>query len=235
MDFVGGMFSYEPADDGELVRLVALRGQADPADPPVGRRRVRPRRGQGRRHHLRGDAQGLLRPDGPPRGHGRQPDRGADVLPVLPPVLRPDLHGGARTRSSPPVRPGLQRLDGRGVVRRLGRPPDPADHHPALGRRAGRGRGAPQRRARRARRLLQRDPAVPGPAVDPHRTYWEPFFGACDETGTVINMHIGSSLEDAVDVGRRPGRGRLDADLQQRHELDGRLAVLGVAGQATRR
>ena len=50
-----------------------------------------------------------------------------------------------------PVRQGVQRLDGRGVVRRLERPPHPADHHPALGRRAGRRRGPPQRRAGRAR------------------------------------------------------------------------------------
>ena len=67
---------------------------------------------------------------------------------------------------------------------RLGRPADPAVPDPAVGRRAGRGRGAPQRRPRRARRLLQRDPALPRPAVRArHDHYWDPFFAACDETG----------------------------------------------------
>ena len=63
----------------------------------------------------------------------------------------------------------LQRLDGRGVVRRQRRPADPADAHPALGRRARGRRGAAQRGARRAGRLLQRDPAAPRPAEHPHR------------------------------------------------------------------
>ena len=74
-----------------------------------------------------------------------------------------------RTTSSASRASGVQRLDGRGVVRRLRRPAHPADHHPAVGRRARRRRGAPQRRARRARGVLQRDPAVPRPAVDPLR------------------------------------------------------------------
>ena len=68
-----------------------------------------------------------------------------------------------------------------------------------------------------------------------HTDYWEPFFRACAETGTVINMHIGQLVEDAVDLGRRAGRGRLDAHVRQRHELDDRLAVLGLARPAARR
>ena len=44
----------------------------------------------------------------------------------------------------------LQRLDGRGVVRRLRRPPDPAADRSAVGRRRRRRRGPPQRRPRRA-------------------------------------------------------------------------------------
>ena len=64
---------------------------------------------------------------------------------------------------------GLQRLDGRGVVRSLDRDQHPALHHPALGRRA-RGQGDPaQRRARRARGVLlgAADPARP--PEHPHR------------------------------------------------------------------
>ena len=51
---------------------------------------------------------------------------------------------------------GVQRLDGRGVVRAVERHEHPALHHAAVGRRA-RGRRDPaQRRPRRARVLLQR-------------------------------------------------------------------------------
>ncbi len=28
-----------------------------------------------------------------------------------------------------------------------------------------------------------------------HSGYWDPFFAACEETGTVVNMHIGSSSQ----------------------------------------
>ena len=87
----------------------------------------------------------------------------------------------------------LQRLHGRGVVRRQRRQADPALHHPAVGRGEGRGRGAAQRRPRRARRLLQRDPAPPRACPSIHSGYWDPFFAACEETGTVVCMHIGSS------------------------------------------
>ncbi len=31
------------------------------------------------------------------------------------------------------------------------------------------------------------------PSIHDKNNYWDPFFGACAETGTVINMHIGSS------------------------------------------
>ncbi len=31
------------------------------------------------------------------------------------------------------------------------------------------------------------------PSIHEKNNYWDPFFGACAETGTVINMHIGSS------------------------------------------
>jgi hypothetical protein len=74
------------------------------------------------------------------------------------------------------------------------RPAHPALPDPAVGRRAGRRRGAPQRRARRPGRLLQRDPALPRPALGPRpRPLLGPVLPACEETGTVINMHIGSS------------------------------------------
>ena len=67
------------------------------------------------------------------------------------------------------LRAGLQRLDGRGVVRRLRRPTDPALPHPAVGR----GRSRPPRCAATPRAAcgpwLQRDPVPPRPAHHPHR------------------------------------------------------------------
>ncbi|MEZ5182773.1 MAG: amidohydrolase family protein [Acidimicrobiales bacterium] len=141
---------------------------------------------------LRRDAAGLLRPGRAGEGPGDQPRRGQPLLPDLPAVLRPDLHRAPRPRHGPGVREGLQRLDGRGVVRRLERRPDPPHHRAAVGRRAGRRRGAPQRRARRARRVLLGDPPHLGlPSI--HSGSWDPFLAACEDTETTINMHIGSS------------------------------------------
>ena len=48
MNFVGGVFTFEHDRGRRRGRLVALRGQPVPAHPARGRRRVRPRRGQGR-------------------------------------------------------------------------------------------------------------------------------------------------------------------------------------------
>ena len=150
-------------------RLLGVRGPRLHPQAPCGRGRLRPRRHDDVAHHLRRDAARLLRAQGPGRGQGHELGRGVAVLPDVPPLLRPDVHRGQGPRPRPGLRPGLQRLDGRGVVRRLGRQAHPADHHPAVGRRAGRRRGAPQRRARRARGVLQRDPAAPRAAVDPLR------------------------------------------------------------------
>ena len=81
-----------------------------------------------------------------PRRHGPQLGRGVAVLPDVPALLRPDVPRGRRQGPRAAVRAGLQRLDGRGVVRGLGRPPDPAVPHPAVGPGARGGRGAAQRR-----------------------------------------------------------------------------------------
>ena len=100
---------------------------------------------------------------------------------------------------------------------------------------AGRRGGAAQRRARRAGRVLQRDPGLPRacPSIHDPDNYWDPFFRACDETSTVVNMHIGSSLEDAVDVGRRPGRRRLVADPHQRRAFDDRLPPVAASSSGS--
>ena len=164
VEFRGGLAQGQARVEGRAGRLVVLRGPQAPAAAGRLRRRRAPRRGDHEGRHLRGHAAGLLRGEAPARRHGRQPHRGGAVLPDLPPLLRPDLHRGQGQGARPALRQGLQRLDGRRVVRRLGRPAHPALPHPAVGRRAGGGRGAAQRGARRARRVLQRDPAVPRPA-----------------------------------------------------------------------
>ena len=68
------------------------------------------------------DAARLLRPQGPAARHERRRDPGLAQLPVLPPVLRPDVLGGQGQGPGPPLRQGLQRLDDRRVVRRRSRP-----------------------------------------------------------------------------------------------------------------
>ena len=61
----------------------------------------------------------LLRAEGPPRRHGRQPRRGVAVLPELPALLRSALRRAQGHGALEALRRGLQRLDGRRVVRRL--------------------------------------------------------------------------------------------------------------------
>ena len=65
----------------------------------------------------------------------------------------------------------------------------------ALGRRA-RGRGRVRRNAARgvtAVAFSEITAKLGLPSL--HSGYWEPFFDACDETGTVVCMHIGSSSQ----------------------------------------
>ena len=113
-------------------RQVRLRDGRRGADSPTGGstrvapsrrpgsqrvRRLRPRRRAGGADDLRRDAPRLLPAGGPPRRHGPQLGRGVAVLPDVPALLRPDVPRGRRQGPRAAVRPGLQRLDGRGVVR----------------------------------------------------------------------------------------------------------------------
>ena len=60
---------------------------------------------------------GCWQPKAAPRGHGPQPRRGLAVLPELPALLRSDLPARQGQGALQAVRRGLQRLDGRRVVR----------------------------------------------------------------------------------------------------------------------
>lgn len=150
-------------------RLVDLRGPEVPVQAQHRRRRLRPRRHDPGGHHPRGDAPRLLGPQGAPRRHGPQSRRGLAVLPDLPALLRPDLRRGPGQGSGPRLRTRLQRLDGRGVVRRQRRQTDPAVHHPAVGHRPGGGGDPAQRGPRGEGRHLLRDPHLPRAPLHPHR------------------------------------------------------------------
>ena len=167
--YVAGKYQITMDPDGPPDRLVDLRGPEVPVQAQHRRRRLRPRRHDPGRHHARGDAARLLGPEGPPGGHGPQPCRGQPLLPHLPALLRPDVRRGQGQGGGARLRARLQRLDGRGVVRRQRGPAHPALHHPPVGHRPRRRRDPAQRRARRQGRDLLRDPHPPGAAVDPLR------------------------------------------------------------------
>ena len=58
------------------------------------------------------------------------------AVPDVPALLRPDVLRSRRQGARPHVRQGVQRLDGRGVVRTVGRLQHPALHHAVVGRAA---------------------------------------------------------------------------------------------------
>ncbi len=131
-------------------RLLALRRPRVHAQADGRRRRLSERGDDAHADHVRRHAPGLLRPGRAARRHGRELGRGVDVLPDVPPVLRPDVPRRSRQGARPGLRQGLQRLDGRGVVWRLGWPPHPALPDPAVGRRRRGRRGPAQRGTGRA-------------------------------------------------------------------------------------
>ena len=149
-----------------VVRLVALRRPRLPVPEAVGGARLR----RPRRHarHLRRDPPGLLEAEGAPRRHGRQPRRGVDLLPEhAPPLLRPDvLEREDKELALLCVQAYNDWMidewcagDGKGRL-------IPLTIDPAVGRRARRRRGAPQRRPRAASRSrFSREPAPARPAV----------------------------------------------------------------------
>ncbi len=126
------------------------------------------------------------------------------MLPELPAVLRPDLPRGQGQGPRPccASRPTTTGWSTSGAATPNGRL-IPLIIIPLWDAAAGRRRGAPQRGPRRARGLLLRDPAVPGPAVDPPDD-WDPFFAACEETGDGDQHAHRLVVEDALDLGRRP-------------------------------
>ena len=203
------------------VRLLALRGPPLPDDPGDGRRRACPatRSPSPRSPSRRCARAATTRPPAWPTwttaGH-----RGLAQLPDLPSLRRPGLLRGPRQGARLRLHPGLQRLDGGGVVRR---PPAGAASclvpfwDPALA--AGEVRA--QRRRGGAGHHLLRDPRLPRLALHPRQG---PLLGPAvrrlrrDRHRRVHAHRLG--LEDAVDLGRRPAGGAVHRHLHQLHALD---------------
>ena len=191
----GGTYRESPGTDGDPCRVVVLRGPAVLGEASH-RRRGLPRRGDRlRRHHLRPDAPGLLATQGEARRHDPEPRRGVAGVPELPAVLRSDLPEGEGQGARQPLRRGLQRLAGRRVVR--------GQQRPTASRCASSRCGTS---SSPLPRCVATRPAVCGPSRSPschrgsglpsiHSGYWDPFFAACAETGTVVAMHIGSGTK----------------------------------------
>ena len=133
----------------DKVIYVQKKFVAIPKSATIGRRRVDVRQDghDDDRDHLRRHAARLLGRQGAQEGLRAQLGRRVAAVPDVPAVLRPDVQRGRRHGARAGVREGLQRLDGRGVVRPLDRHQHPALHHAALGRRARRAGDPAQRGA----------------------------------------------------------------------------------------
>ena len=138
---------------------------------------------------------GSYQVEAPPRGHGRQPPRGVAVLPDLPPLLRPDLHRGrgqgarrccaCKAYNDWMVDEWCAESDGRLIPLCLIPLWDAELAAAEVRRNAARGV--------RAVCFSEIPPFLGLPSVHDPDNYWDPFFAACAETSTVVNMHIGSS------------------------------------------
>ena len=145
---------------------------------------------------LRRHAQGLLRPAGAPRRHGRGPHRAVALNFPNYPRFAGQLFSEAKDKDlALACVAGLQRLDDRGMVRRQRRAPDPARHRAAVGSRSLAGdRGAAQRRARQKAITFTR--ACPPTSVCPRSTTRTATGTRSSRRATrpapCICMHIGS-------------------------------------------
>ena len=98
---------------------------------------------------------------------------------------------------------------------------------------ARRRRGPAQRRPRGPGGLLQRDPATSGlPSVHTDATGTR-FFAACAETGTVVNMHIGSSSKMPSTSADAPPAVGVHPHPHQRRLVDGRLPLVAACWSAS--
>ena len=113
-------------------------------------------------------------------------------FPMFPRFCGQTFMEAADKELAPLVRSGLQRLDDRGVVRRHRQPAHPAAPSSLCGIRTLAAAEVRRNAARGAQRgVLHRTAHQPGPPVHPRRRRpLEPLFAACEETATVLCMHI---------------------------------------------
>ncbi len=117
----------------------------------------------------------------------------------------------------PGLRPGLQRLDGRGVVRAVRGHEHPAVHHARCGTPALAAAEIRRNAARGVRAFCFSEipPRLGLPSI--HSGDWDPVFSVCNDTGVTLCMHIGSSSTmPAASPDAPGGRGR-HPGVQQRH------------------
>ena len=228
MTFIGGKFTAvpgEPGRPGRTGRLVVLRGPAPAAHPPRHRRRLRPRRDHAQGHHLRRDAPGSY----------AVPERLADMdinhveASLCFPTF-PRFCGQTFTEASDKelallcvqayndwmVEEWCGPSGGRLIPLTLIPLWDPALAAAEVRRNADRGVHAV---------CFSEIPPNLGLPVDPrHGRLLAPVLRGLQRDRHDDQHAHRLGLEDAVDVGRRPACGRLDAHLRQLLLLDGRLA-----------
>ena len=174
-------------------RHLVLRGQDVPAQAPRGRGGLLPRRDGAQADHLRRDAPRLL------RAQGARSTTWTSTGSTRRCASRPSPGSAARRSSRRTTRSSRSRACRRTTTGwwrsgagDTGGALVPLVPRPAVGRGARGRRGAPQRGARRAGGRASPSCRPTSGCRRIHSGYWDPFFAACDETGTVICMHIGS-------------------------------------------
>ena len=187
-------------------RVVVLRGPAVLGEAPH-RRRGLSRRGDRLRRASRSTrCARVLAAAGAPRRHDDEPRRGVAGVPELPALLRPDLPEGEGQGAGAALRRGVQRLAGRGMVRRAATAASSRCASSRCGTSSSRRRRCAATRRAACGRSRSRSCRRGSGCPSIHSGYWDPFFAACAETGTVVAMHIGSgtktitSSDDAPDA-----------------------------------
>ena len=173
-----------------------------------GRRRASTRGGHPRPVHVRGDAAGVLAGAGPPRRHG--PGHGSSGRSASPTSAASpaSCSSGWTTRSSPsptsrPTTTGWSRSG----PARAAADSSPVPRAPVGPRSSPPPRSAATPRGGCAPSAFTELPAMLGlPSIHDADGHWLPFIQACDDTGTVICIHIGSSSTVPSTGNDAPGR-----------------------------
>ena len=200
----GGAYEQTFDDDGPEGRLLGLRGPRLHQQAARRGRRIRPRRHDDVADHLRRDAARLLRAQSAHRRHGDELGRGVAVLPDVPALLRPDVPRSEGPRARERVRAtrtttgwsksGAATAAAGSIPLTLIPLWDVELAAAEVRRNAARGVHAVC--------FSEIPPKLGLPSI--HSGEWDPFFAACEETNTVVCMHIGSSSQMPATSGDAP-------------------------------